>query len=161
MDAEMKLNASEMKASDVASERQPVPKDHYKFGYMTFMILGVATLLPWNSLIMALDFFAVKLPDHNVNFVVSILSNGPVFLTNVVMIILHRYYQSYIPPVKTSMISLFLMMLLCVCLPLLPQIVKEQSTEWVIVFIIIIVLSIVNGILGSLVNGIVGLFPRN
>ena len=157
MEEDLKLNASELKTSEITQEKLPAPKDHYKFAYMTVMILGVAALLPWNSLIMALDFFSVKLPGHDINFVVSILSNGPVFITNVLMILFHKY----IPEVKTSIVSLFLMMLLCVCLPLFPQIIKSESADWVVIFITIILLSIVNGMLGSLINGIVGPFPRD
>lgn len=78
------------------------PEDNYKLVYFTFLALGVAILLPWNSLLMALDFFVLKLPDHDIEFLVSILSNGPLFLANILMIILDKY----IPATKTIGVTL-------------------------------------------------------
>jgi len=97
------------------------PINRSKIVYFTFLFLGVAILLPWNSLIMALDYFIIKLPGHNIDFVVSTLSNGPAFATNVLMIIFHKYF----PAIKTIIITLFLMIMLNISLPLIPEFITK------------------------------------
>jgi len=133
------------------------PEDYRKITYFTFLLLGVGILLPWNSLIMALDFFTVKLPSHDVDFVVSILSNGPLFFTNIIMIVFHKSF----PTIKTIVISLCIMIVLNIMLPVLPQVVNSESADWILVFVVIIVMSFVNGIMQSCCYGLVGPFPHN
>ena len=121
------------------------PQINKVFIYSTFLFLGVAILLPWNSLIMALDYFIKKLPGHDVDFVVSILSNGPAFLSNALMIIFHKYF----PPLKTIVICLMLTTVLTITLPLLPQYIASENARWILVFMNIILMTTINGIMQS------------
>lgn len=131
------------------------PVDRYNFSYLTFLALGVAILLPWNSLIMALDYFTVKLPNHDVDFLVSILSNGPLFIMNAILLIFHRFF----PAPKTIAVCLVLMVFLNILLPIFPTYVTDEGLDWVLFFMVIMILSCVNGILQSCCFSLVGSFP--
>lgn len=39
---------------------------------MTFLLLGISSLIGWNGVLTALDFYSSKFPDHNINFILSI-----------------------------------------------------------------------------------------
>ncbi|CAI2370852.1 unnamed protein product [Moneuplotes crassus] len=126
-------------------------KDAYNFVYFTFLALGMAILLPWSSLVTALDYFIVKLPGHDVDFVVSILSNGPFFATNVLMIIFGKWFG-----VKRVVgICMMLMMVLTLALPLIPQVAGSEGA-WIWVVSIIITISAVNGVMQCCAYGLAG-----
>lgn len=118
------------------------PKDKGKIVYLTFLCLGMGLLLPWNTLVTALDYFIIRLPGHDVDFVVSILANGPLFVTNLIMIIFSKYF----PEKRTIGVTMILMMVLVLCLPFILEFITEVETAWIIFFITIIILASINGI---------------
>lgn len=122
---------------------EDTPKDRYHFVYLTFLFLGMAILLPWNSLVTALDYFTNSYQDHDVEFVVSIVSNGPMFATSILMIILAPYF----PNKKTIVVTMFLMMLLTLALPFFPEYIPSIETSWIFTLVTIILISCINGIM--------------
>ncbi|CAI2369505.1 unnamed protein product [Moneuplotes crassus] len=130
-------------------------KDNYKLVYFTFLFLGIAILLPWNSLIMALDYFHTRVPDRDINFVVSILSNVPLFFSNILMIVFSKYF----PNIKTVTVTLFIIMVMTVALPVFSQYVASESLRWALIFLTIILISFINGVMQSCAYGLAGTLP--
>jgi solute carrier family 29 (equilibrative nucleoside transporter), member 1/2/3 len=42
------------------TEEEPAPKDHFRLVYLTFYLMGIGTLFPWNVFITANDYFAAR-----------------------------------------------------------------------------------------------------
>ncbi|CAI2369597.1 unnamed protein product [Moneuplotes crassus] len=134
------------------------PPDRYKFVYFTFLFLGMGLLMPFNTLMTALDYFIVKLPGHDVDFIASILANGPLFVFNLIMIIFSKYF----PEKRTIGVTMMLMMAITLFLPFIPMVAGNNvETAWVIFIVSVLLLSSVNGMLQCMLYGFTGSVPGN
>ncbi|CAI2370028.1 unnamed protein product [Moneuplotes crassus] len=142
---------------DGISEQQVPKSSHPGWTYSTFLLLGVTMVFPWNSLVTALDYFIVKLPCHDVDFLVSILSNGPLFVTSILTILFGYCFSDR----KVILISMIAMTLLTVTLPLFPQLLNNPESSWICVSVTILILSAANGIMQLCCFGLAGATPGN
>ena len=126
----------------------------YYLIYFSFLILGIVLILPFHSLIQALGFLEANLPNRNIEFVVSTLTNGPVFVGQVIMI----FWKCL--NMKVGIISsLILMTLLWISIPLITEYTLSADKLWIIILSVISIFSFFNGILQSSGYGFAGIFP--
>lgn len=66
-----------------------VVRDNYNITYFIHFLLGTGNLIPWNSFITAVDYFAYLYPDNHVNKVFSVL-----YMTSALSMLLILMYCS-------------------------------------------------------------------
>eukprot|EP01100_Stratorugosa_tubuloviscum_P015315 TRINITY_DN86_c3_g1_i1.p1 TRINITY_DN86_c3_g1~~TRINITY_DN86_c3_g1_i1.p1 ORF type:complete len:415 (-),score=165.38 TRINITY_DN86_c3_g1_i1:75-1319(-) len=140
---------------DSSSLEVNVPKDQKNLVYLIFVGLGVATLLPWNALITAADYFVEVLDNKDVSTWISLAYNSPQLL----ILLFANCFISKISLAKRTIVSC----LVCAfCLAAIVPAVSLPSSKTV-GLVLLIILSIIGGIAAAILFGsvlaIAALFP--
>ena len=93
----------------------------------TFLIFGVASIIGWNSVLTAFDFFAAKLPNYDVYFTLPI----PLFIANfgwgIFLPVLAKKLSLTIR-VSASLAALIIVLMM---LPIIAQFLDDTPGYWV------------------------------
>ncbi|CAI2362582.1 unnamed protein product [Moneuplotes crassus] len=130
------------------------PEDKWNIVYYLFFLFGIGKVLPFNAIVTAIDYFDQSFPTRDVSFSFNLMLNGPNFLFNFVNIFTARIISLRIR-LLTSIALIFVMVWL---LPITTNFMDE-STGWIILIFIIVILGISNSFLHAGVFGLAGMFP--
>lgn len=117
-----------------------VPKDKGNVIYYVYIVYGFSCLILFNSVLSTLQFFIDAMPDYNPSFVVSFGFNLFVLLMLVVVMFKGRNISFR---VKNNLMS-FISVPLAIALPLLAELIKEQSTRYVLFLVLLMLIGIFN-----------------
>ena len=56
------------------------PEDKNNFAYLCCVLYGIGGLMPWNSVLTAIDFFSGRLSPYEMPFTTTLVVNTPNFL---------------------------------------------------------------------------------
>lgn len=111
-------------------------------------------MLPWNAVLTALDFFMQSFPSHNPAFIFGLTLNAPNFTFNFIGILLARHI-----PLKIRFVGgLIVIFCLTLSMPFISNYL-EESTAWIIILIIIVVLGVANSFVQGGAFGFASIFP--
>lgn len=143
------------KAPEV-EEQEDIPEDPMMFNYFLFLLMGIVLVLPLNSLIQAISFFEANLPGRDIEFVVGTLVNGPVFLGQVMMLLIGRCLNTKI----TIVLSLYGMSVMSFAIPFITEYIENTDVLWYIVLASIFVFCLFTGFYQSSGRGFNAIFPK-
>ena len=119
-----------------------------------FMYSGVASLLGWNALLTAFDFYNQQYPDYNVFFVLPI----PKFVSQVIALILIFKISKYVSLNIRIYALLLLMSALFVILPIVAYYMPNTSGFWLSV-VLIFIFGFSNSLMQGSCVAIASMFP--
>ncbi|KAG8193658.1 hypothetical protein JTE90_024021 [Oedothorax gibbosus] len=162
--------------SDDSSEIyvHPSPPDKFKLVYLTFGLLGIGTLLPWNFFITANDYWMYKFRDtlntscinshHNKSDLqaaftsyIAVSNNVPYVLFLIICTIFNTRLSKFFR-IVAPLITLFILF------SLVTAFVEINTDDWqmgffALMIVIVIVVGITSAVLQAGVAGIVSLLP--
>lgn len=118
------------------------------------MLFGIGSLLPWNAVLTALDFFFGVFPSHNPAFVFGLTLNAPNFIFNFVGI----FIAKYISLKARLVVGLIFIFFLTIAMPFVAEYLTE-SVAWIITLAIIVVMGIASSFVQGGFFGFAGIFP--
>jgi hypothetical protein len=134
MDYESEASVKKMSKSDSSRENKGIPKDHFNIASIAFFLFGIGSLLPWNSVLTAIDFFEEKLPDYRPSYVFGLVLNTPSFICAFFTIFLSRAVSMQIRIV----LSFTLVFWITVSLPLITDLLPEKQAWPILVSLIVL-----------------------
>lgn len=134
--------------------REEPPEDKGNLVYYMFILFGIGSLLPWNAVLTALDFFLQYFPHYKPDFVFGLTINAPNFMFNFIGIFLAKVLSLKIRLI-TGLLFVFGLTLT------MPFIVRylEEDTAWIIILAIIVVYGIASSFVQGGIFGFAGIFP--
>ena len=130
------------------------PSDPYYLVFLVVLLCGVAATIPWNATITALDYFDDKFENYNPTFVLPIVVQGPIFLTQMFML---RWGGK--ASLSLRIVGSFVFMVICMTLILVDSELAAESTGWAVLVTIICVFGVFNGILQLSLYAFTGPLP--
>mmetsp|Transcript_49304 Transcript_49304/g.56795 ORF Transcript_49304/g.56795 Transcript_49304/m.56795 type:complete len:427 (-) Transcript_49304:177-1457(-) len=130
-------------------------REYDKFAVLYFYLQGIGSLLGWNAVLTAYDFFAVQYPDYNVYKLFSI----PKFSANLVVCPLMLFISSKFSLNQRISGGLYLIGVALLVLPAVAEIMTN-TVGFAIVMILLFILGGLNGISCSSVVGFTANFPH-
>ena len=106
----------------------PLPR----FARMTFLFLGIGSLIGWNAILIGLDFFLRKFPGYDVGFYFSI----PMFVASNIQNVLIHSLSKYASINTRITIGLLGQMLFLIILPLEANYLSNSSGFYLELFLI-------------------------
>ena len=131
-----------------------IPSDPYYLVFLVVLLCGVAATIPWNATITALDYFMDKYDKYNPDFVLPIIVQGPIFVTQMFML---RWGGK--ASLSLRIIGSFIFMVICMTLILVDAELAEESTGWHVLVLIICIFGVFNGILQISLYAFTGPLP--
>ncbi|CAI2369147.1 unnamed protein product [Moneuplotes crassus] len=132
------------------------PSDRFLFNYFMFLLFGIVLILPFNALILSIGFFESNLPGRDIEFVVSTLTNVPIFIGQILML----FISGFLNLKATIIFSLFGMAGCCMAIPFLTEHITSINTLWIVILISIAIFCFFSGVLQSCAYGYAGIFPQ-
>lgn len=127
-----------------------------KMGHYMFFLIGVSCLVNWNSVLTALDYFAMKYPSYNVAFWYPI----PMYAaTNVFSILVLKMAKQMTLEMRIYG-SLVIMSVLNVSLPICAELISGDTGFW-LQMVLIFILGSANPICQSSAIAYAGIFIRD
>ena len=108
------------------------PLDAYNITYVAFLFFGIGSLLPWNSVLTAIDFFQNRLTDYRPEFVFALVLNTPSFSFAFLNIFLSKSISLSV----RLIVSFVGILLITIALPLVTELLP-QPTAWPILILLI------------------------
>lgn len=165
---ELVTDSCSTKVLDTAEE----PKDHYRIVYVLFYLFGVTSLVPWNFLITANDYWMYKFRDTTPNnltilevrktqFQAEFTSylNVATAIPNLIFLVLNSLYGHLVALKSRLQGSLIVV---TICFLVTTSFVQVDTDEWQNTFFIITMVSVVIMTAASAVfiGGLVGIASR-
>ncbi len=127
-----------------------------QMGNFMFFLLGVTSLISWNSILTALDYFAYQYPDNNVAFFYPI----PMYLgTNILSILVVKLAQ--VTSLELRMYGCIIAQsILNICLPLFAEQLAGQAGFYV-QLVLIFLLGSANAVCQSSAVAFASIFVRD
>lgn len=122
--------------------------------YVFFLYSGIASLLGWNALLTAFDFYHVQYPDYDVFFILPI----PKFVSQVIALILIFKISKHFSINVRIYGLLVLMSILFVVLPLVAYYLPDNTGFW-ISMVLIFIFGFSNSVMQGSCIAITSLFP--
>lgn len=113
-----------------ASPSLPTPL----YARITFLFLGIASLIGWNAILIGLDFFLRKFPDYDVGFYFSI----PMFVASNLQNVLIHWLSKYVSINNRIVIGLLGQMVMVIILPIEANYLSNGSGFYLALFLIFI-----------------------
>lgn len=132
------------------------PRDPFLLNYSMFLLLGIVLILPFHSLIQSLTFLEINLPERNIEFVISTLTNVPIFLGHILMLFLSKFFNIKL----TLAVGLVITALICLSIPFLTDNITNVEILWLVILVVIPIFWFVNGCVQSCGYGFSGVFPQ-
>ncbi len=132
------------------------PEDKLMFNYFLFLLMGIVLVLPLNSLLQAISFFESNLPGRDIEFVVGTLTNGPVFLGQVMMLLIGKCLNTKM----TIVLSLYGMSIMSLAIPFITEYIENADILWYIVLASIFIFCLFTGFYQSSGRGFNAIFPK-
>lgn len=134
--------------------REVEPEDKNNLVYYVFVLFGIGSLLPWNAVLTALDFFSQNFPHHKPNFTFSLTLNAPNFIFNFVGIFAAKHVSLKL----RFIVGLIWIFGLTLAMPFVTEYLNE-GLAWGIILPTIAVLGIANSFVQGGAFGFAGMFP--
>ncbi|CAG9761164.1 unnamed protein product [Ceutorhynchus assimilis] len=153
---------------DEASLQIHTPPDKYSFVYIIFLIHGIATLLPWNMFINAIDYFIIfKLGGGSLGYTFPYVSNFMQILTfcSQVPNVIFNWFNIFVPikgdltlRIMWSIVINILLFIITIVLAMV------DSSSWpygffYVTMISVVVLNMANGVYQNTVYGMAAKLP--
>lgn len=95
---------------------------------MSFIIFGIALLLPYNALMAAMDYFIARYPDHSPAFSFLLSNSLPMLL---VQILVFKFITKIPLQVRVTL-SFFINAVITILLGVLPVAIENQTLSFYI-----------------------------
>jgi len=103
------------------------PHDKKHIALRIFLLLGMGTLLPWNAVLIAMDFFKLKMPHFTPSYTFPFSMNLPNILLQVVIV----KYGYLLSLTVRMLISFSFSALVIIALPFSAAFLPEDKAFWV------------------------------
>ena len=134
------------------------PPDTYHFSYISYVIFGLAALLPWNIFITASAYFKEKLKPGS-DFVETRFENCFAIssqVTNVLFLLINVKLQNRFSAFSRIMVSLLLMLAMFILTTIMVKVDTDSWTDWFFGLTIAIIV-LFNACSGVFSGGIFGM----
>jgi hypothetical protein len=93
---------------------------------ISFLLIGIAILLPWNAILAAMDFFTESFPNYKPSFSLLAAISGPMLISQCASFFFLRYI-----PLHARMTFTFLVNTICTLIFVLaPLLLEDQATAY-------------------------------
>lgn len=134
-----------------ASEQDSKLASHY------FIFLGLASLLPWNTVLSTLDYYDTQFPDGKVTFYFPAALTTTIILTKLFIV----YFKEIFSINLRVAGSLFVQATLLAVFPIFAFIFSGSSVGYWIVMLLLIILGTINQVSYASSMGLAGYFPAD
>ncbi|KAM0037048.1 putative equilibrative nucleoside transporter, MFS transporter superfamily [Helianthus debilis subsp. tardiflorus] len=142
-----------------SDQDQTKQNDTYKLAYMIHFLLGAGNLLPWNTLISAIDYFGYLYPEKHMAKVFSVAYMSSSLLVLVMMI----SWSSFSTKVSFRMRMNIGFVMFVICLMVTPTIDwsgARHSSMFCVVVATVVICGLADGLIGGSLIGSAGKLPN-
>ncbi|KAD4180158.1 hypothetical protein E3N88_28749 [Mikania micrantha] len=133
--------------------------DTYKLAYMIHFLLGAGNLLPWNTLITAIDYFGYLFPDKHVEKVFSVAYMSSSLLVLVLMISWRNLTTKV--SFRMRMNTGFIIFVICLMVtPAIDWARVQHSSMFYVVVATVVICGLADGLIGGSLIGSAGMLPN-
>jgi len=115
-------------------------------------MFGVGFMLPWNTIMAAMDYFTAKFPDYKPSFSLLVAVSVPGFLTQLLV----YFFLQYLPLQFKMTVTFLINSIVTVLLVLIPLVVKDQTTAYWITICLAVLFGFSYSILQVTLYGVAG-----